>query len=83
MQEVIFSMMQEDFGGQNQIVNEQDQNREVNAGGLTQTDSEKTLYGPLGDLSDNQEKLSPSESEKSKEEVEELPARFKKMETLA
>jgi hypothetical protein len=55
----------EDFGGQNQIVNTQEQNREVNPGGLTQTDKEETLYGKEEDEDNpDQEKVTDPSKDK-------------------
>jgi hypothetical protein len=80
--EVLFTDDNEvDFGGQNQIVNQQEQNREVNPGGLTQTDSEKSLYGPKAeeteptDKSRENEKEKDSEKEEDNKEEIEAPAR--------
>ena len=67
-----------EFGGQNQIVNQQEQNREVNPGGLTQTDSEESLNGPQADEPEMKEKTAAKEKESTpseeKEEIE-SPAR--------
>ena len=69
-----------EFGGQNQIVNQQEQNREVNPGGLTQTDSEESLNGPGAEEAEMTGKTAAKEKEKEatpseeKEEIE-SPAR--------
>jgi hypothetical protein len=70
-----------EFGGQNQIVNQQEQNREVNPGGLTQTDTEDSLNGPrseepeASDKTPGKEKEKEPESAEEKEEEIESPAR--------
>ena len=69
-----------EFGGQNQIVNQQEQNREVNPGGLTQTDKEDSLNGPqpeeteMTDKTAGREKAKGSTPAEEKEEIE-SPAR--------
>jgi hypothetical protein len=72
-----------DFGGQNQIVNQQEQNREVNPGGLTQTDSEKSLYGPeaeeTGTTGKTKENEKDKESEKEEDKKEEIEAPARKL----
>jgi hypothetical protein len=71
-----------EFGGQNQIVNQQEQNREVNPGGLTQTDSEESLNGPQPEEPEMAEKTSAKEKEKEatpSEEKEEIEAPARKL----
>ena len=68
------------FGGQNQIVNQQEQNREVNQGGLTQTDSEQTLYGPKEEAATSGKTTmeAPEEKEQVKDKDAKVEARVKK-----
>jgi hypothetical protein len=75
-----------DFGGQNQIVNQQEQQREVNPGGLTQTDSEESLNGkteetPLTEAMDTTPDLDTPEEADTDPEIE-APLK-KQLETLA
>jgi hypothetical protein len=83
MEQVLDELLDVDFGGQTQIVNQQEQNREVNPGGITQTDSEKTLYGPVEENVETTEKPVATSSEDDEEKTEtELPVK-KQLETLA
>ena len=62
-------------------MNQQEQNREVNPGGLTQTDSEDSLNGPQVDEPEMTDKTAGKEKEKEsalaeeKEQEIEAPAR--------
>ena len=56
-----------EFGGQNQIVNTQEQNREVNRGGLTDTESEDVLYNK--EEKEEREDQKPAETDKEKEQT--------------
>ena len=74
----------EDFGGQNQIVNTQEQNREVNPGGLTQTDKEETLYGKEEEeeRSEQEKVIDPSKDKDPSKQKDKNPGTKKKTEEV-
>ena len=62
-----------EFGGQNQIVNTQEQNREVNRTSLTDTENEDVLYNREGgNEAETAEEQKQTDLEKEKEQYRQL-----------